>query len=161
MADRFPVMNPIRRLIRQSKRLFVLWKERGMLSAEDWEFVRTHTPDSVEYEPGRHGEWLQNPSEWVVKHTFGRMGDSVSMGCLEPAAAWAKALEEAARHRGDFLLQRCFRNISMEFAGAPLYPAIGGFLVNGRFAGYYSRAATAPFLTHEAYHVTTLVEKFS
>lgn len=161
MADRFPVMNPVRRLIRQSKRLFILWKEHGMLSPEDLRFVQAHTPDSVEYETGRHEAWQNDPKNWVVKHAFGRMGDSVSMGCLEPEAAWNHALEEASRHPGDFLLQRCFRNISMEFADGPLYPAIGAFLVNGRFAGYYSRAATAPFLTHEAYHVTTLVEKDS
>jgi glutathionylspermidine synthase len=159
LADRFPVMNPVRRLIRQSKRLFVWWDQPGVLTAEEREFVRAHTPESVEYEDARAAEWQSEPGEWVVKHAFGRMGDSVSMGCLESAAHWTRALEEASRHRGDFLLQRCFRNTPMDFADGPLFPAIGAFLVNGKFAGYYSRAASAPFLTHEAYHVTTLVEK--
>jgi hypothetical protein len=42
-------------------------------------------------------------------------------------------------------------------AGA-MYPTVGVFLVTGRFAGYYSRAAPEPLLTHEAYHVATTVE---
>jgi hypothetical protein len=38
-----------------------------------------------------------------------------------------------------------------------MYPAVGAFVVNGRFAGYYSRVAPRPLITHEAYHVATLV----
>jgi hypothetical protein len=44
------------------------------------------------------------------------------------------------------------------FEAGPMYPAIGAYVVNGRFAGYYSRVAPRPLTTHEAYHVGTLVQ---
>lgn len=158
LADRFPVMNPLRRLIRQSKRLFILWHEAGLLTADDADFVRAHAPESVAFDAARIPEWEAGRVDWVIKHAFGRMGDSVVMGCLDRPETWMQALHEVSKSPGDYLMQRCFRNTTLEFQAGPLYPAIGGFLVNGRFAGYYSRAAPEPFLTHEAYHVTTLVE---
>ncbi|MGF1655396.1 MAG: glutathionylspermidine synthase family protein [Verrucomicrobiales bacterium] len=159
VVARFPVMNPLRRLIRQSKRLFIHWAKPGVLDEDDRNFVEEYAPASVEFDPAHIPQWQAERDDWVLKHAFGRMGDSVVMGCLVDAPAWDQALQEASKTPQDFLMQRCFRNTPLTFATGQLYPAIGAFLINGKFAGYYSRAAEQPFLTHEAYHVTTLVEK--
>jgi hypothetical protein len=71
---------------------------------------------------------------------------------------WNRALDEAAKRPRDFLMQERFDVSPLAFNEGPLYPALGAFLVNGRFAGYYSRAAAKPLITHEAYHVATIVE---
>lgn len=156
--DSLALMNPLRRLIRQSKKLFIRWAADDLLSSEDAEFVRAHAPVSVAFDPDGRASWLEQQPRWVLKEAFGRMGDSVVIGALVSEADWARALDEAARRPHDFLMQERFEVAPLEFQEGPLYPALGAFLVNGRFAGYYSRAAAQPLITHEAYHVATIVE---
>lgn len=224
--DRLPLMNPLRRLLRQSKRLYAYWRDASLLSAEDLRFLETHAPLSRPYESAQaHDE----PRErWVLKHAFGRMGDTVIMGNLVSDKEWAEALAEADREPHGWLLQERFevaplngngcvhpprpsgtppgRGFSSDFPSSEqyllsthssaqpplskpsaehppiflpsseglevglertpdpgdgngrLYPTIGTYMVNHRFAGYYSRVDYKPFINHEAYHVPTLVE---
>jgi hypothetical protein len=80
------------------------------------------------------------------------------VGNLVTEKAWDEALDEAARKPMDWCVQERFQVLPLDFQGGPLYPTLGAFVVNGRFAGYYSRAAARPFLTHEALHVATVVQ---
>lgn len=155
VLPRLPSMNPIRRLIRQSKRLYAFWTNPGLLDSEDREFIKKHTPEThpVENLP----EDLPPVEKWVLKHAFGRMGDTVIMGNLCREDEWLKAWQAARQNPGEWILQRRFE-VTPLLAQAPLYPSIGTYVVNEKFAGYYSRAAALPFINHEAYHVTTLVE---
>lgn len=151
-------MNPIRRLVRQSKKLFARWRTGDLLSAEERAFVEAHTPASHVFRLEAMAGWEKERERWVLKEAFGRMGDSVVIGALVSKSEWNRALEEAAKRPSDFLMQERFEVTRMEFQREEMYPALGAFLVNGRFAGYYSRAAVRPLLTHEAYHVGTIVE---
>jgi hypothetical protein len=85
------------------------------------------------------------------------MGDSVVIGALVEPKLWLAAVAEAQGEPGSWLAQRRFAHEPLAFQGGALYPAVGPYLVNGRFAGYYSRAAPKPLLTHEALHVATAV----
>jgi hypothetical protein len=158
VVPELPLMNPLRRLVRQSKKLFIRWTAQELVSAEDRAFLRDHAPLSVPFQPEPMDRWVEEQPRWVLKEAFGRMGDSVVIGALVDPAAWRRALDEAAKRPADFLLQARFEVAPLEFDAGPMYPALGAFLVNGRFAGYYSRADPRPLLTHEAYHVATLVE---
>jgi hypothetical protein len=104
------------------------------------------------------GHAQEERDRWVLKRAFGRMGDSVVIGALSPRASGRRAEWRPLRAPGDFCVQERFVVRPLHFEAGPLYPAIGAFLVNGRFAGYYSRAAPEPLITHEAYHVPTLVQ---
>ena len=86
------------------------------------------------------------------------MGDAVVMGSLVPAKEWMAAIREAAKEPASWCVQEHFNVLPLDFEGGPLFPTLGAFVVNGRFAGYYSRAAARPFLTHEALHVATVVQ---
>jgi hypothetical protein len=152
------MMNPLRRLIRQSKRVFALWREHPLLDVEDRRLLDGHTPDSRFFSPDLLPELESDPSRWVLKHAFGRMGDAVVMGALVEPSQWSAALREASLRPECYLVQECFAVAPLQFEAGVLYPTIGAYVVNGRFAGYYSRAAAKPFLDHEAYHVATLVE---
>jgi glutathionylspermidine synthase len=158
LGPRLPMMNPFYRLVRQSKKVFALWRRPGVVEEADRELLERHGPFTEELDPGELPRLAAERERWVLKQAFGRMGDSVVMGSLETDESWQRALAEAAATARETAVQECFRVTPMEFAEGPLYPAIGAFLVNGRFAGYYSRAAARPFLNHEAYHVATLVE---
>jgi glutathionylspermidine synthase len=157
-APELRMMNPLRRLIRQSKLLFHLWLEPGFLEGPDLDLVKEHAPFSEPFSCSKMDFYAEERENWVLKQAFGRMGDSVVMGNLSTPETWSKALGQAAKSTASFTVQRRFEVAPLEFASGNLYPAIGVYLVNGRFAGYYSRVAPKPFLTHEAYHVATVVE---
>lgn len=157
-----PMMNPLRRLIRQSKRLYALWNDPSLLSREDISFLTAHTPRTFPFEQlagiPDNGETSTDRSRWVLKHAFGRMGDAVVLGNLAGDKEWGETLAAARRAPREWVLQERFQVAAMGNNGTTLYPSLGVYLVNRSFAGYYSRAAVRPFINHEAYHVATTVE---
>ena len=155
IAPRLPMMNPLRRLIRQSKRLYAFWRDPSLLSADDIAFIAEHTPSSQRFEDV---DTIEDRSRWVLKNAFGRMGDTVIMGNLAKEKDWNESLAAARRKPEEWLLQERFEVAPLQDGDRPFYPSLGVYLVNHRFAGYYSRAAHHPFINHEAYHVATLVE---
>jgi len=155
-APSLPMMNPLRALVRQSKTLFALWQDAD-LPPEDRALIARHLPHTEPFQTERITAYKEERERWVLKRAFGRMGDAVVLGSLVSAAEWARALEGAARDPHSYGIQERFLVRSVPFRSGPLYPALGAYLVNGRFAGYYSRVAPRPFITHEAPHVATLV----
>jgi glutathionylspermidine synthase len=156
-SRRLPMMNPLRALVRQSKTVFSLLRDDASLPAEDRALIARHLPHTEPFRPDRGDELRAERERWVLKRAFGRMGDAVVLGSLVTAREWDRALADAAREPHAYCIQERFRVEPVGFGSGPLYPAIGAYLVNGRFAGYYSRVAPRPFITHEAHHVATLV----
>jgi hypothetical protein len=134
------MMNPVHRLVRQSKTMFALWR-RTPPSARRTAPSSTALPAHRAVRPRPPGGLRDERERWVLKRAFGRMGDSVVIGALVTEADWDAALAEAARSRASSAVQERFVVPPLEFEAGPLYPALGAFLVNGRFAGYYSRAS--------------------
>ncbi len=154
----FPMMNPLRHMVRQSKKVFDLWWEVGASDPDTRRLLEAHTPRTFPFDPADMERLVEERETWVLKRAFGRMGDAVIMGSLVEERSWREALREAARKPGEWCIQACFRVVPLAFEAGLLYPTLGAFVVNGRFAGYYSRAAPRPFLTHEALHVPTVVQ---
>jgi len=155
LAPRLPMMNPLRRLIRQSKRLYTWWHDPDLLDADDRAFIAAHTPASLRLE---EVDTIDDRSRWVLKNAFGRMGDTVVMGNLAKESVWNETLAAARKQPHEWLLQERFDVEPLQDGGTPFYPSLGVYLVNHCFAGYYSRAAHQPFINHEAYHVATVIE---
>ncbi len=153
-----PMMNPLRHMARQSKKVFELWRQVARDDAETLALLDAHAPRTFPFEVARVDQWREERPRWVLKRAFGRMGDAVIMGSLVDSRAWDEALKEAALRPAEWCVQECFHVTPLEFGAGLLYPTLGAFVVNGRFAGYYSRAAARPFLTHEALHVATVVQ---
>jgi glutathionylspermidine synthase len=158
LGPRLPMMNPLHRLIRQSKTMFQLWGADPALDADDRDLIERHCPLTFAFEPATADRLRDERDRWVLKRAFGRMGDSVVIGALCDERQWHDAVAEAMRAPGEFCVQERFAATPVPFQTGPLFPAVGAFLVNGRFAGYYSRAAARPLITHEALHVATLVQ---
>jgi glutathionylspermidine synthase len=158
IGPRLPMMNPVRHLVRQSKKMFALWHEDTGTDAEERALLEAHCPRTYPFDAAEVGRLREEREGWVLKRAFGRMGDAVVMGSLVSPAAWDEALAEAAKAPADWCVQACFRVLPLDFEAGSLYPTLGAFVVNGRFAGYYSRTAPRPFLTHEALHVATVVQ---
>jgi glutathionylspermidine synthase len=156
LGPRLPMMNPLHRAVRQSKTMFSLWRD-GVLDDADRALLQRHCPVTRPFEAAAASALRDERERWVLKRAFGRMGDSVVIGALVDARQWDAAITEAVRSPRDFCVQERFAATPLRFHAGPLFPALGAFLINGRFAGYYSRAAARPLITHEAFHVATLV----
>lgn len=157
VGPRLPMMNPVRRLVRQSKIMFATWREDPGLDPGDRALVERHCPQTFPFRPEMATQVGAEREGWVLKRAFGRMGDAVVMGNLATQPEWDAALKEASRAPAEWCFQERFDVEPLAFEAGLLYPTLGAFLVNGRFAGYFSRAAPRPFLTHEAFHVATVV----
>ncbi len=155
---RLPMMNPLCRLIAQSKAVFALWDQPGMVTESERAFLKTVAPHTESFTADVRGRLAAESQKWVIKQNFGRMGENVVMGSLVSPQHWDEAIAYAAVHPGDHVIQECFEVSPLAFSHGPLYPAIGAFVINGRFAGYYSRVAPTPFLTHQATYVPTVVD---
>ncbi len=158
LGARLPMMNPLRHLVRQSKTMFALWRRDGSLDAADRTLVERHCPWTEPFDVQSTPRLRDERARWVLKRAFGRMGDSVVVGALATEREWDETLTEASRAPGEWCMQERFVVRAVRFETGPLFPALGAFVVNGRFAGYYTRAAARPLITHEAYHVATLVQ---
>lgn len=158
LGPRLPMMNPVHRLVRQSKTMFALWREEAYLDPQDRDLLDRHIPHTEPFAVARYDAYREERERWVLKRAFGRMGDNVIIGATQTPTRWAEALADAIREPGEWCVQERFAVVPVSFEAGPLYPALGVFLINGRFAGYYSRASRSPVTTHEAFHVATLVE---
>lgn len=159
----WPMLNPLTRLISQSKAVFSVWKGDEFKDFIDLGFWRRLTPETFGGLEGLGNQdvWrdlAENRAGWVCKQHFGRMGDTVVMGKLSTAEQWQRTLQELQKKPQDWVMQRCFEVAPVEFSSGPLYPAVGAYLINGRFVGYYSRVAAEPFLTHQAVYVPTVID---
>lgn len=155
---RVPVVNPLSRVLRQSKALYAWWREDDGIDAEDRALLDRHTPHTERFRRELVPRLSEEREHWVLKQAFGRMGDAVVIGRRTTPKDWDQALGDALRQPGEWIAQRAFVPLSLATAkGVPQFPVLGIYLVNGEFAGHYSRADEAGFTTHEAHYVVTAV----
>lgn len=102
---------------------------------------------------------LEERADRVLKPAFGRMGEGVVLGGEVPQDAWRKAIAGALRSAMPYVLQKRFYPLPLELApGITATPCIGAYVVEGRFAGYYSRIARGSVVRHDASNLLTLLE---
>jgi hypothetical protein len=82
----------------------------------------------------------------------------VVIGRTCPPPIWEKAVAEAAKTPDAYIAQHAFIPLPVPNGTQSLFPALGVYLIDGAFAGYYSRADEVGFTTNEAYYVVTAVE---
>jgi len=157
-AAKIPVLNPLSRLVRQSKGLYALWREVPLLDAPDTALLNQYTPYTEFFRKDRAPVYLAERETWVLKKIFGRMGDAVTIGRTCPPPIWEKAVAEASNTPQAYIAQHAFVPLPVPDGTRALFPALGVYLIDGAFAGYYSRADEVGFTTNEAYYVVTAVE---
>jgi len=157
-AARVPIVNPLSRLLRQTKGLYALWRETSLVDEADTALLNRYTPHTEFFSKDRVETYLANRETWVLKKLFGRMGDTVALGRLCTPENWAKAVAEAAKAPEAWIAQHAFIPLPAYDTTHRLFPALGVYLINGAFAGYYSRADELGLTTHEAHYVVTAVE---
>ena len=153
-----PMMNPLSALTTQSKRFYASWQEDPLpLSPPQRELLDTFIPTSRYLSSIDAEELLSHPKKWVLKGSFGRMGDTVRIAHLMPPGEWEIAVEDALKVPDHIAAQQRF-DISPLWTSRGLgYATIGVYLVDGRFAGYFSRIDKGPLIDYDSWYVPTLV----
>ena len=148
-----PCLNPATALAMQSKRWALLWPR--LHTPIPW--WRRLMPESVE---PRH---VTGPEEgWVFKPALGRVGEAVLIAGVDadPRAVrgWRYSLR---RDPGSWVAQRRFVSTPWVAAdGVPRHVCLGVFVIAGRAAGIYGRAALQPLIDGSAQDVGVLWEDF-
>ena len=154
-----PSMNPLSALAAQSKRFYAAWNEHDIdLSDEVRDVLDRYLPRSVYLSSLDRDEILNNPRRWVLKGAFGRMGDTVRIGPLMPKDKWKKAVDDAFDVADLVVAQRRFDMAPLWTTRGMGYATVGVYLVDGQFAGYFSRIDKGPLIDYDSFHVPTLVE---
>jgi glutathionylspermidine synthase len=100
-------------------------------------------------------------AEWVVKRSYGRVGEDVVVGALQSQEDWNLALAAIVpeRRAGEsWIAQRFVRQASMPTPWGPRLLTLGVYLLDGKFAGYFARVTTASHVSHDALVLPTFVE---
>ena len=143
-------MNPPSALVSQSKR-FSLSCARLGLRLPTWSALVPETVDPRELtEDG--GE-----TGWVLKPALGRVGEGIGLPGVSTAAEWTTIRRAALRHPTYWAAQRRFDAIPWRTDGGPRYPCLGVYVIGGRAAGIYGRAAARPLVDAQAQDVAVLV----
>ncbi len=153
-------MNPLSAVASHSKRCYALWQGDAVsLSDEARSTLNRFFPPSQLLEDLDRAEILNNPNRWVLKGAYGRTGDTVRIGPLMPKEAWTKAVNEAFDQPQNIVAQKRFEMMPMWTSRGLSYPTVGVFLVDGKFAGYFSRVDRGPLIGYDSWHVPTLVSR--
>lgn len=161
------VANPLSSCYTQSKAIHA-WLHADwagnrcvVASAAEGDLVTRLLPATRRLDARTHAVALAAPHRYVLKPAFGRMGEGVVMGHEASALAWSKRLTAATRasRTRPFVVQDRFDAERVETApGTTMTACLGAYVVDGTFAGYYSRLAHGPVVAYDAANVLTVVE---
>ncbi len=159
-APRLPSMNPLSAVASHSKRFYALW-QHGYVDLDDAARATLDRffPPSRLLENMAPKDILQHPDRWVLKAAYGRTGDTVRIGPLMPKPRWEEAVDKAFEQAPNIVAQRRFEMLPMWTTRGLSYPTVGLFLVDGDFAGYFSRVDRGPLIGYDSWHVPTLVRR--
>jgi glutathionylspermidine synthase len=144
-----PCCNPPSALLTQSKRMPLVLDALGA-DAPAW---RALVPCSAE--PRAVG-W-RTSSEWVFKPTWGRAGEDVAVHGAVAPRLWRAALLNARMTPRAWVAQRRFASLPVAADDGPRHLTLGVFVVDGRAAGCYARAARRSLIDASAQDLPVLI----
>ncbi|MGY6629462.1 MAG: glutathionylspermidine synthase family protein [Wenzhouxiangella sp.] len=154
-----PMLNTVSALIAQSKCFYAAIEQNGWLEASaEAERLAAHLPESRFLTRDNLDAVAGQRVDWVLKSAFGRMGDTVLLGIGASPEHWQQRLDAALSEGTPHAVQARFDAVPFWFSNGMAYPTVGLFLLDGEFAGYYSRVSPYPVIDINAHHVATLVE---
>lgn len=145
-----PQVNPPSALLTQSKRFPLVW-DALETPLPLWRTLMPETHDPRER--------AVLGGEWVLKPALGRVGEGIDLSNVTVPAERAKIHRDVRRRPHEWAAQRPFVAVPWSTESGPLYPAIGVYVISGRAAGIYARAAQKPLVDSSAFDIAALVEK--
>jgi len=132
-------------LLTQSKRLPVVWDELGV-SIPTWKKLLPETKCASEF---------TDESGWILKPAFGRVGEGITIPDTMSEEE-EKAVKHAAAHDpSQWVAQKMFESAPMN----GLHINAGVFVMDGEFAGFFSRISSSPRMDEDASEIPILVKR--
>jgi glutathionylspermidine synthase len=148
-ASKTPLSNPGHAIILQSKRFPLVWDSLPCdLSTWRRLLPETRCPNEVMDVTGE---------ESVVKPAFGRVGEDVGIRGVTNAEDYGRILKAMSDAPAQWVAQRRFDVIPVPTETGDIFPCVGVYTVDGKFAGLYSRAARVPLIDAGALDIATLI----
>jgi glutathionylspermidine synthase len=158
-CQNLPMVNDLAALAAQSKRFYAVGHTHDIgLSPPSQSAIERHLPRSAYLEAALREQLIAERGDWVLKGAFGRMGDTVRLGIGSSPEQWTEAIDRALLSAEPYAVQQRFDPVPLWFSNGLAYATIGLYLLDGQFAGYYSRVSPYPVINDESQHVATLVE---
>ena len=158
-SQSLPMVNDMAALAAQSKRFYASAAEHAIdLSGPSRTAIERHLPRSAYLSASLREQLIAERGDWVLKGAFGRMGDTVRLGIGSSPEQWAEAIDRALLSAEPYAVQQRFDPVPLWFSSGLAYATIGLYLLDGQFAGYYSRVSPYPVINYDSQHVATLVE---
>ena len=145
-----PQINPPTALLTQTKRFPLAWDALRT----DLPWWRRLLPPTCD--PRRRAAPCDDG--WVLKPALGRVGHGIDVAGATPPEERPRIRRAAHRHPSYWAAQRKFEAVPWHTSAGLLYPAIGVFVIDGRAAGIYARAAPKPLVDAGSFDVAALVE---
>jgi len=149
-GGRTPMSNPGNAILVQSKRFPLVW-DRFKTPLPTWRALlpETRCPSDVRD---------LGSGAWVLKPALGRVGEDVGMRGVTEDRAWRRIVFGARWRPSVWAAQERFEAVALENYDGAVYPCLGVFVIDGKAAGVYGRAARKPLIDHEAQDVPVLIE---
>jgi len=148
-ASKTAMSNPGCALILQSKRFPLVW-DSLTYTLPTWSSLLPETRHPAEVREIANGEW-------VVKPAFGRVGEDVGIRGVTPAEEYKQILQVMQNKPEQWIAQRKFEVVPVPTETGEVFPCVGVYTVNGKFAGLYGRAARSPLINESAQDVAVLI----
>lgn len=131
-------------LLTQSKRLPLVWDALGA-HVPAWKALLPHTVCTTA---------LAHREGWILKPAFGRVGEGINIpGTISPQEE--KAIHQAAHQDpSQWVAQKMFHSEAAE----GLHINVGVFVMDGEYAGMFSRVSHSPRIDEDASEIPILVK---
>jgi len=145
------VGNPGSCLLVQSKRLPLLWDRLGV-PCPTW---RAHLPETRAVQAVA---WRGDP-DWILKPTWGRVGEGVVMQDRVLAAQDRRHVRWAHWWPGRaWVAQRRFVSVPWDGPDGPCHPCLGVYTLDGAVTGVFGRTVARPPINGQAVELGVLAE---
>ncbi|MGZ3420450.1 MAG: hypothetical protein ACXVEE_21415 [Polyangiales bacterium] len=115
-------------------------------------------PRTLMVEELTDAEILADRAGWVLKRSFGRVGDEVLVGALISDAEWKESLAMVRSRASEaWIAQRFVRQRTVPTPWGPRYATLGAYVLDGEFVGYFARLTPESHVSHDALCLPVLV----
>ena len=146
-GSRTMMSNPASAVAVQSKRFPLIWNDLSV-DLSEW---RLRLPKTIS------SDSRSDAGDWILKPTFGRVGEGVSIPGISSPKELASAERDARRNPDNWIRQERFEPVPIETPQGRMYPCLGVYTVNGKAAGCYGRISQRPLIAHDAQDAAVLI----
>jgi len=140
-----PSLNHPTALLTQSKRLPIVWDRLGV-DVLTWKRLLPET---------KCASALRNDHGWILKPAFGRVGEGINIPGTTSDEEEQAIRQAASDDPSQWVAQKMFESVPVD----GLHLSFGVFVIDGQFAGFFSRGNSKPRMDSDASEMPILVRQ--